>query len=163
MYTRHDAYIDVYETWLIYRCIYISGGANRRWYTVSGIAMSVTILYWARSHGERGGGGGDSSDNIQIDSYHMAATGTGSSSSSSHISKANSDKQQLRQPRATAANSSSKQCIQEHTHTPHTHIASGLGGVLWFCGEGAFQGMTPRVWYWDFRFVWANHCSANRG
>ena len=53
--------------------------------------------------------GGDSSDNIQIDSYHMAATGTGSSSSSSHISKANSDKQQLRQPRATAANSSSKQ------------------------------------------------------
>ena len=54
-------------------------------------------------------------------------------------------------------------CIQEHTHTPHAHIASGLGGVLWFCGEGAFQGMTPRVWYWDFRFVWANHCSANRG
>ena len=24
-------------------------------------------------------------------------------------------------------------CIQEHTHTPHTHIAqiNGLGGVLW--------------------------------
>ena len=80
MYTRHDSYMDA-STY--------PGVCG--WYTASGIAMSVTILYWARSHGERGGGGGDSSDNIQIDSYHMAATGTASSSISSNRRKASSD------------------------------------------------------------------------
>ena len=84
---------------------------RKPWYTVSGIAMSVTILYWARSHGERGGGGGDSSDNIQIDSYHMAATGTVSSSSSSDKRKASGDDQQRRATVGVDRNSG-QQCFK---------------------------------------------------
>ena len=75
--------------------------------------MSVTILYWARSHGERGGGGGDSSDNIQIDSYHMAATGTASSSSSSNRRKASGDDQQRRATSAATAGNSVLNQINE--------------------------------------------------
>ena len=105
MYKRPDSYIDasIYPR----ECqVSVCGLANRRWYTVSGIAMSVTIPYWARLNGERGGGGGDSSDNIQIDSYHMAATGTASSSSSSNRRKASGDDQQRRATsEATAGNS----------------------------------------------------------
>ena len=48
MYMRHDSYIDA--------SIYPGELANHKWYTVSGIAMSITVLYWAHSHGERGGG-----------------------------------------------------------------------------------------------------------
>ena len=106
MYTRHDSYIDA--------SIYPGELANCKWYTVSGIAMSVTVLYWARSHGERGGGGRDSSNNIQIDSYHMAAAGTSSRSGSSNRRKTSGDNQQRRATSAaTAAGNSVLERINE--------------------------------------------------
>jgi hypothetical protein len=60
---------------------------------------------------ERGGGEGDSSDDIQIDSYHMAATGTVSSSSSSDKRKASGDDQQRRATVGVDRNSG-QQCFK---------------------------------------------------
>ena len=66
----------------------------------SNVSYNTVLGALALGEGKRGG---DSSDNIQIGSYHMATAGTVSSSCSSNRRKANSDEQQRRATSAATA------------------------------------------------------------